>query len=232
MFDYKEFGLKKDYLYEVITTTSSNTEENKEIHPHASCMGIKLIEDEQIQISPFYGSTTYKNLKESSIVTINFVDNIYLYALAALKEPNSPIGLTTFPSKYYSFKYLESLAMDVPFIPKSWGILVGKVSHEFQKTKKDDLGEVMIPVFKLDVIFTERFRESNKLINRAENLALEALILTTRLKVAKQNQNETQFMIIYDKIGEYVQTVKKFGKNKKAFKVFELIHDYMSTLKD
>jgi hypothetical protein len=230
MLNYQEFGLKKDYLYEVIATTYSKIEENKEIRPHTSCMGIRLIEEGQIQISPFYSTTTYKNLKNYSIITINFVDNVYLYALAALKEPNSPIGLINFPSKYYSFKYLESLAMEVPFITKSWGIMVGKVSHEFQKTKKDDLGEVMIPVFKLDIIFSERFQESKKLINRAENLALETIILATRLKIAKQNQNKTQFMKIHNKILDHIENIKGFGKNKNALKTIDLIINYTRKL--
>jgi len=230
MLNYQDFGLEKDYLYEVIATTYSSLEENKEIRPHASCMGIRLIGEDQIQISPFFSTTTYKNLKDSSIITLNFVDNIYLYALAALKEPNSPIGLTTFPSKYYSFKYLESLAMDVPFITKSWGIIIGKVAHEFYKTRKDDLGEMMIPVFKLDIIYTEKFRESNRLVNRAENLALEAIILATRLKVAIQNQNEAQFMKMYDKIGEYLKMIEKIGKNENALKVIELINNYLDKI--
>lgn len=231
MLSYQDFRLEKDYLYEVIATTYSFLEENKEIQPHASCMGIRMIEEGQFQISPFYNTTTYKNLKNNSIITINFVDNIYLYALAALKEADSLIGLTNFPSKYYSFKYLESLAMDIPFITKSWGIIVGKVSHEFQKTRKDDLGEVMIPVFKLDIIFSEKFRDSNNLINRAENIALETIILATRLKIAKKNQNKTQFLKIYNKILDHVENIERFGKNKNALKVIELINDYVSKLK-
>jgi hypothetical protein len=232
MINDKDFGLKKDNLYEVIATTYSYHKKNKAIQPNAGCMGIKIIEGGQIQISPYYNTTTYKNLKEYNIITINFVDNVYLYALAALKEKNSLIGLTNFPSKYYSFKYLESLAMDVPYITNSWGIIVGKVSHEFQKTKKDDLGEVMIPVFKLDIIFTERFRESNKLFNRAENLALEMIILATRLKIAKQNQNQSQFKNIYNKIADHIENIERFGQNKNAMKTLELIKNYINRLNE
>ncbi len=170
MFNYQDFGLKEGNLYEIIATTYSITKNGKEIKPNASCMGIRMIEGEQIQISPFYSTITYKNLKEHSTIAINFVDDVYLYALAALKEPDSPINLTDFPSKYYDFKYLESRAMDVPYIKKAWGILIGEVSQEYQKTKTDDLGDVIIPIFKLDVIFTEKLQETHKLFNRTENL--------------------------------------------------------------
>lgn len=230
MFNYQDFGLKKDNLYEIIATTYSITKNSKEIKPNASCMGIRMIEGKLIQISPFYSTITYKNLKEYSTIAINFVDDIYLYALAALKEPESPINLTDFPSKYYDFKYLESRAMDIPYIKKAWGILIGEVSQEYQKTKTDDLGEVIIPIFKLDVIFTEKLQETHKLFNRAENLALEAIILATRLKIAKKNQNQVLFSKIHENIKGFIENIERFGKNKRAQKTIYLVDKYISSL--
>ncbi|MFW9899945.1 MAG: DUF447 domain-containing protein [Candidatus Thorarchaeota archaeon] len=232
MFNYQDFGLKEGNLYEIIATTYSITEKGMEIKPNASCMGIRMIEEEQVQISPFYSTITYKNLKQYNIIAINFVDDIYLYALAALKEPESPINLTQFPSKYYDFKYLESRAMDIPYIKKAWGILIGEVSHEFQKTKKNDLGEIMVPVFKLDVIFSEKLRETHKLFNRAENLALEAIILATRLKIAKENQNQPKFSKIHKKIMNCKKNIERFGYNKRALKTIYLVNKYIISLID
>ncbi|TKJ22739.1 MAG: hypothetical protein CEE43_05790 [Promethearchaeota archaeon Loki_b32] len=230
MFNYQDFGLKEGNLYEIIATTYSITKNGKEIRPNASCMGIRMIEGEQIQISPFYNTITYKNLKEYSTIAINFVDDVYLYALAALKESESPINLTDFPLKYYDFKHLESRAMDVPYIKKAWGILICEVSHEFQKTKNDDLGEVIVPVFKLDVIFTEKLQETHKLFNRAENLALETIILATRLKVAGKNQNQPLFSEIYKKINDYKENIKRFGKNEQALQTIDLVSRYINNL--
>ncbi|MFX1595110.1 MAG: DUF447 domain-containing protein [Promethearchaeota archaeon] len=232
MVNCKDLGLKKNYLYEIIATTYSIIKENNEIKPNASCMGIRMIDKDQIEITPFYGTTTYKNLKESSIITINLVDDVYLYALAALKEPNSPIGLTDFPSKYYDFKYLENLGIDVPYINKSWGLMIGKVSQEIQKTKRDDLGEIMIPIIKLNIILCEKLQESNKLFNRAENLALEIIILTTRLKIAKQNQDQSIFSKIYEKIVEHMRDIERFGKNESVLKIMEIVSSYIKKLAD
>ena len=89
--------------------------------------------------------------------------------------------------------------MDVPYIEKAWGILIGEVSQEFQKTKNDNLGEYIMPVFKLNVLYSEKLQETHKLLNRAENLALETIILATRLKIAKDNKNQTLFSEIYEK---------------------------------
>ncbi|MFX0030394.1 MAG: DUF447 domain-containing protein [Candidatus Hermodarchaeota archaeon] len=227
-FNPEQFGLKRFYLYEIIATSYSLTDNGSAIVPNASCLGIRILEGNQIQISPFYGTKTYKNLTENSIITINFVDDIYLYALAALKEPDSPIGLNDFPSKYYYFKYLEDRSMDVPYIKKAWGILIGVIAQEFQKTKKDDIGEIVIPVLNLNIIYTEKFQESHKLFNRAENLALETIILTTRLKIAKLNHNQALFSKIYEKIIEYKESIQRFGKNNRALKTLELIDNYIS----
>jgi hypothetical protein len=230
MFNNQDFGLKKGILYEIIATTYSMSDDGKEFKPHASCMGIRMIEGGQIQISPYYSTITYKNLKEYSTVAINFVDDVYLYALAALKDPNSPINLTEFPSKYFEFKYLESNFMDVPYIKKAWGILIGKASHEFQKTKTNDLGNVMVPIFKLDIIFAEKFLNTHKLFNRTENLVLEAIILATRLKISKESQNQAQFNKIQVKIEQYIDDIERFGYNKRALKAIELVKSYTTKL--
>ena len=230
MFNYQDFGLKKDNLYEIIATTYSITENGMQIKPNASCMGVRMIEDTLIQISPFYSTTTYKNLKEQSIIAINFVDDVYLYALAALKEPDSVINLTDFPIKYYDFKNIEARNMDIPYIRKAWGILIGEVIQEFQKNKIDDLGEYIMPVFKLKVFYSEKLKQSYKLFNRAENLALETIILATRLKVAKESEDQYIFSKNYEKIRDYKENIKRFGKNEKALKTIELVSRYIDKL--
>jgi len=229
-FDPKDFGLKNDYLYEIIATSYSIVEDGTAIKPNASCMGIRLIENNKLQISPFYTTSTYQNLKNNSIITLNFIDDVYLYAVAALKDPESPIGLVEFPLDHFEFKYLESLSMDVPYIKNSWAILTCKVLKEFHVIKRDDLGEIKVPLFSLDVISSEIFQASHKLLNRAENLALEVIISTTRLKIAKDNSNKPLFSKILNKIRENIKDINRFGKNERAIKTIELINDYISKL--
>jgi hypothetical protein len=224
--------LKIGHLYEILATTYYITEDGKEIKPNASCMGIRVLEDKQIQISPYSSTSTYRNLKKSNIITINFVDNVYLYALAALKERDSPIRLTEFPLEFYEFKYLEKRAMDVPYIKTAWGILICEVSQEFEKTKQNGFGEVIIPVFKLNTIFHHKIQESYKLFNRAENLALEAIILATRLKIAKKKNDQQLFHKIYEKILDHKGNIERFGKNEDALKAIALVGNYIDSLID
>jgi hypothetical protein len=193
-------------------------------------MGIRLVENNRIQIKPFYTTSTYQNLKNNSIITLNFVEDVYLYALAALKDPNSQIGLDEFPPEYYAFQPLASLNMDIPYIKNSWGILTCRVFKEIQEIKRDDIGETMVPVFSLEVISSELLRSSYKLFNRAENLALEIIILATRLKIAKDNEDEDLHTKIYSKIMDHFKDIKRFGKNKQVIRTIELVNKFISKL--
>jgi len=232
IFNPENFGLKTDYLYEVITCTYSKSEEDKKIKPNASCMGIRVDEYNLIEIGPYSTTSTYKNLKENKILTLNFVDDIYLYALAALKEPNSSIGLQDLSTNYYNFKKLETREILIPYINDAWGILICEPVKEFLKIKQNELGEIKIPFFKLKVIFCDKLKQSFKLFIRAENLTLEIIILATRLKVAKEMKNASLFDEIYEKIIDLMETVKRLGKHDRVLKTIDHVNDYIKILMD
>ena len=230
MFNSQDFGLKEGNLYEIIATTYAITNNGKEIKPNASCMGIRMIEGEQIQISPFYSTITYKNLKEYSTIAFNFVDDVYLYALAALKEPDSPINLTDFPSKYYDFKYLESRAMDVPYINKAWAYLICEVSEQLQKVKESAVGEYKTTEFRLNILFSKKLKESYNLFNRADNLAIESIILATRMKVAKSTNNQDLYNKCSAQLTSFINSIERFGENRKALKAINLVKRFIKNI--
>lgn len=231
-FDYRKL-LNKDVLYEIIATTFSTEKDGQLIIPNASCMGIKLNKMNKIEISPFHNTTTYRNLKANGYVVINFVDDIYLYALAALKNPESSIK---FPLEYYLYTTLKSKwkksYRTFPCVKKSWGILIGKITNEVKLINKDKYGESLRSTFELEIFYNQKYRDSFKYFNRAENLALETIILATRLKVAKEINNPELFDNIYEKIIEYKEIVDRFDRNKNVLKVFDLVSNYITSLKD
>lgn len=238
-FNPKDFGLKKDYLYEILATTFSINHSNDEIIPNTACMGIRLIENDLIMIGPYPNTTTLRNLKDNGFVSINFVGNIHLYAMAALKEKNSSIKLTEFPKEYYSYKkvdisseyFLELTEISMPYINKAWGVLFCKAIEEHQTSKKDALGELQISEFNLKVISCEKLKGSFKLFNRAENLVLETIILATRLKLAKDRKDKNLFIKLNQQILDYVQNIERFGGNKNALKALDVVKKYVSRLK-
>ena len=225
-------GLKQNYLYEILATTFSKEEI---FIPNTSCMGIRVIENNLIQIKPFPNTRTYNNLKATGIITINFIGDVYLYALAALKSPDSSIQ---FPLKYYDFMELENpfnedteiSTITIPFIKKAWAILTCIIAGEKDVLKKDQMGEFIIPEFKLHVISYKKLKDSHKLFNRAENLALESIILATRLSIAKDQGDKSLLNTIHGKLTDNIENIDRFGKNEKAIKAIEVIKQYIKNL--
>ena len=231
-FNPRDFGLVQDYLYEVLATTFPRGEQDK---PNTSCMGIRLIENNLIQIRPFPETTTLKNLKETGIIVLNFVEDVYLYALAALKSRDTSIK---FPSKYYNYLEIENpfdqnssfSTINIPYIKKAWAILTCIIATEEEKIKKDIFEDIKLTEFKLHVISSIKSRDSFKLYNRAENLSLETIIFTTRLKIAKEKNDITLLKMFYGKIRENIENIERFGRNKRALKAIEVVLEFIKFL--
>jgi len=228
MFNYRDFGLEKGNLYEILATTFSKPEKKDKLKPNTSCMGIRFSKDNLLKISPYPETITLRNLKKNGWIVVNFVDDVYLYALAALKEPNSQIGIKEFPIKYY--EYHEIPNDKIPYIIKAWLILFGKVVKEDQITKKNGFGETEVSEFTIDIIAFKKLKDSFKFFNRAENLALEIIVLATRLKIAKEKNEFALFNVIHEKILDHMGNIERFGKNKRALKTIDLVSKYISDL--
>jgi len=229
-FNPQEFGLRVNCLYEILATTYSTNEKFRKIAPNASCMGIRLLKNNKISIHPFPSTITYKNLKKNSLFVINFVDNVYLYALAALKESDSHIGLTEFPFNYYAFKELKSKNVSLPYINKAWAYLICEEIEQIEKVKKNALGDSKVTEFRLKVIESEKLRESFNLFNRADNLTIESIILATRIKIAKNNDNQDLYNKFLNRLNLNLEKIDKFGKNDKALKAVNLVKKFIENL--
>ncbi|MFW9866562.1 MAG: DUF447 domain-containing protein [Candidatus Thorarchaeota archaeon] len=210
--NYQDIGLHKEYLYEVLITTFSGMQED--FTPNTASMGIRLLKDDIIKVIPFPNTNTFKNLNDNGFAVISFVDNVYLYALASLKDQNSLTGLKQFPLEFYEYydirqtKDLKGFfgssskhkVLQVPYVSQAWAIIICKAIETKQIIKKNDIGEIKVSEISLRIYAIVKKRESFKLFNRTENLTLELLILTTRLKIAKERDDQHLFNDIYDKI--------------------------------
>ncbi|MEJ2294751.1 MAG: DUF447 family protein [Candidatus Lokiarchaeota archaeon] len=180
---YQNLGLKNNYLYEILATTLSFRD--KVTIPNTSCMGIR-IRNNQIILKPYQNTKTYENLKTNSLICINFVENVYLYALAALKDPNLLKKYEIFPEQYYNYYIINNdirlKTNQIPYVKDAWAIIICKTKKVVNIDKEDVLGTVKLIKFKLEMLSILKLKDSYKLFNRAENLTLEALILTTRFK--------------------------------------------------
>jgi len=201
-------------------------------------MGIRLGDDNLISITPFPDTKTFKNLKENGYLTINFVDNIYLYCLAALKEKESKLGIESFPKELYGYKELdiekkgssERYKLLFPYIKSAWGVLIGETFIEQVKVKKDKLGETKLTEFKIKIFYCEKIKESYKLFNRAENLTLECIILATRINVAKQKDDRELLKNYLIQFNSMVETVMRISDLENIVKAIKLVEEYVNSL--
>jgi hypothetical protein len=241
--DYTSIGLKLNYLYEILATTFSN--DNNIIVPNTASMGVRLVDKRTLKIWPFPSTSTYKNIEESRLLALNFVDNVYFFALASLKgfSQHSQIesGFSKDNFSYYTLNinkenlsFPKSIAVDntlqIPYLKQAWSIIICYANEINQILKKDDFGEYNLKEVSLTIISFEKLRESFKLFNRAENIALETIILSTKLKVALEKKEEPLIRKIKNKIEENISDVKRFGKNVSALKAIEHIEGYIKGL--
>jgi hypothetical protein len=230
-------------LYEILATTFSY--DNNLIVPNTASMGVRLVDKRTLKIRPFPNTTTYKNIEESRLLVLNFVENVYLFALASLKGFSQHFQIESgFSKENYSYytlninkenrEFPKSIRVDknlqIPYLKQAWAIIICYANEINQILKKDDYGKYNLKEISLTVINCEKFRESFKLFNRAENLSLETIILSTKLKVALEKKDETLFKKIKNKIEENISDVKRFGKNVNALKAVEHIEGYIKGL--
>jgi hypothetical protein len=229
---YQNLGLKNDYLYEILATTLSIRD--KVTIPNTSCMGIR-IRNNQIILKPYQNTKTYENLKTNSLICINFVENVYLYALAALKDPNLLKKYEIFPEQYYNYYIINNdirlKTNQIPYVKDAWAIIICKTKKVVNIDKEDVLGTVKLIKFKLEMLSILKLKDSYKLFNRAENLTLEALILTTRFKIAVEKKNYDLMRDIQKRIDFIIEDIERFSENQDVAKSINLIKDYIRNLK-
>ncbi|MBT3548823.1 MAG: DUF447 family protein [Gammaproteobacteria bacterium] len=143
-------------IHEVIVTTIS-----KDSQVHIAPMGIKII-DNQVIISPFRPSKTLENITENRIATINFIDDVRVFA-----------GIVT---KYKKDWELED-SKDKTIVPRL--VLANTHYNVIAKNFKDDERR---PNIVCDVSKKE-FNKPFMGFNRAQFSVIEASVLVSRLKM-------------------------------------------------
>ena len=231
--DFTSLGLKNKYLYEILATTFSL--DKKLMVPNTASMGVRLVDKERFKIWPYPNTTTYKNIEKSKILVLNFVDDVYLYALASLKGSNLSKSERALLEEYYGYYTLNinseyKKPTQIPYLKQAWAIIVCSATNITQFLKKDDFGEFKLMEIDLTVISLQKFRESFKLFNRAENITLETIVLATKLNAAIDKKDVALISKIKGRIEENIKEVKRFGINKSALKAIECIEGYIKGL--
>ncbi|NVM19941.1 MAG: DUF447 family protein [Candidatus Lokiarchaeota archaeon] len=240
--DFTSLGLKNNYLYEILATTFS-FDKNLMV-PNTASMGVRLVDEKTLKIWPYPNTTTYKNIENSKFVILNFVDDVYLYAVASLKGSNLSKNNRALSKENYSYYTLNingeyrdfansitaGISAQIPYLKQAWAIIACVARSKNQILKIDGYGKTELMEIDLSVIGYEKFRESFKLYNRAENVTLETIVLTSKLNFAIEKKDEALIKTLKGKIEENVSDVKRFGKNLSALKAIEHIESYIKGL--
>lgn len=162
---------------------------------NAAAMGVKLTQGEYLLVQPYANTDTYQNLSQYPFATVNFTTNPLTFATCALRGwgegPNSP--------------ELEDNALlhwkDFPIPSLKSAFLSLKCTREPMDTVKIGPRGMFLLNIKGAAILTP----SLAIFNRADNLALEAVVHATRVKVFMDQEN---FQLAKD----LLVTIKKYEK--------------------
>lgn len=163
---------------------------------NAACIGVHFTPSNEVYIHVFDETDTKRNLQPGAIFTINFSEDFNDYASAALlgwnkgdKEPDIPLD-----------QYLT--ISPLPILKNSWAVVVCEVM-EFGKDVIPPCRQRKTPNVRAKIIERKILRLPKIFNNRAFNLALEALVLVTRIP------RMDQFSLVYNDALRLYKSIKK-----------------------
>jgi hypothetical protein len=226
-----EFGLVKGKLYEILVTSVKNVEDQYFLNTAA--MGIKLFDSELVKMWPYEDTQTAFNLKNFKYATLNFIEDVDLFAIASLKGTPEKHGLLGIANEEYKFKKIQKKEdfeegfFNFPFLKKAWGIAFCKVHHYSRFVQSNKFGSSKRYEIDLKVLSCEKLRETYKLINRAENITLETIVLATRLKYAKDMKDFYLLNQLKKEINDRLERIRSLEIDSHIQTAVERIITYM-----
>ena len=226
---FEEFGMHKKDLYETIATTISYNNDKK--IPNAASIGIRVINDNLIQIKSYLHSKTYDNINKNKVIAFNLIEDVYQFALASLKIANNVQfkGIPDNEFLYYNIND-DNQILEIPYLKNAWGVIFCNLYNQREINSKDTLGQIFASEFQFKVIGTKKLKNSFKNFNRAENLVLEVIILATRFKVAKENKNEIIYSKISEKIQTYIELIENLSNNEQILKTIKRVKKFVDSI--
>jgi len=162
-------------------------ETNKKIN--AACMGVHFTATNEVYLHAYEDTHTKSILTPGTKFSINFSEDFYEYVIAALRRKNHEEFIDELPKN--SFKKLES----VPILKSAWCAVICqviKMPPALKSTPKCRRRES--PNIRSKILSNEVYRLPKIFNNRSMNLAIEALIISTRIPLydpISRNYNES-----------------------------------------
>jgi len=199
----EDLNLKPHYIYETIVTTYS---EDK--LPNAAPMGIKLLNDRAVLISPFTSTRTFSNIEKTQNAVINFSYdlNIFYRSIYSVTSPKLPIE-----------EFERATEVDAPRL---------KEALAYIETRVKDIVLVSQRARIIGEIITWNIGSYPLLpINRGFYLALECLIHSTRILEFQADQQKIQPLVSL--IKQYKKLIDKVAPTGEYSIIVEQIQEML-----
>jgi len=148
----QKIGLQKGWIYEVIVSTYRGDK------PHSAPIGVWTDDFVTLNMEIYSGSSTLKSIIELKDFAVNLVADMSVFYNSLFDEAN--------------VEYRDSLNINAPVVTNATATIEAKLKKVENKGNKFHLESMPVNV---------EVNEPVKLVNRAEAIVIESLILATRL---------------------------------------------------
>ncbi len=145
-------GMQKGWIYEVIVSTYGGDK------PHSAPIGVWTDDFVTLNMEIYSDSSTLKNIMELKDFAVNLVADMIVFYNSLFDEAN--------------VEYRDSLNINAPVVRNASAIIEARLKKVENKGNRFHLESMPVNV---------EVNEPVKLINRAEAIVIESLILATRL---------------------------------------------------
>jgi len=183
----EKLGMKRKWIYEVIVTTFQNKD------PHSAPIGVWTENFSELNMNIYKESMTLGNILTQKEFAANFVSDIstFYYALFAKNEVT----------------YINSKQINAPVLKNASAVVGLKLKEITEEKSRFQIQAHVINVQIMDDL---------KLVNRAESLVLESLILATRIPFLGREE-------IKKALKENLRVIKKVAPGSKFQNIMEKI---------
>jgi len=187
-----KLNLTPNYIYETIVTTYNSEDKI----PNAAPMGIILLNEKEVVISPYLMTQTFKNIEQAGCAVINFIYDLEFFFESTFNTQRPKLPSQSFkqskkvkaPCLKEAFAHIEVEVIEIQKDPKRATIRAAIITWDISQ----------IPVFP---------------INRGYNLVLESMIHATRILEFRNEEEIVEPLIqLISKYRTIVNTVAPEGK--------------------
>ncbi len=212
--DLKDHFFPQDTLFEAILITAGGDS----TPANCAAMGVKLTRGEYLLVQPYTNTDTYRNLSQFPFVTVNFTPNPLTFALCALEGWNAGSNTPEFGED--ELVYWKDFP--VPSLKSAYLSL--KCTREPMDNVKVGPRGMYLLVIKEAVVLTPTL----PLTNRADNLALEAVVHATRVRIFTDQENFQLAKDLLVTIKKYENYIKSNALEKSpAWEAIERVNAFL-----